>query len=80
VFRPKYAACLNLIEPEWKTLKSLAIKGRFSRTWEQVGETITRAVGYWNGHRYPYVWERRLHRPARRLSIGAMPTVPAMIG
>jgi hypothetical protein len=28
VFQPKYAAYLNLIEPRWKTLRSLALKGR----------------------------------------------------
>lgn len=27
VFQPKYAACLNLIEPWWKVLRSLALKG-----------------------------------------------------
>ncbi len=34
VFQPKYAAYLNIIEPWWKTLKSLAIKGRAFETWE----------------------------------------------
>jgi transposase len=81
VFQPKYAAYLNLIEPWWKTLKSLAVKGRFFQTWEQVEEAIARAVDYWNGHRHPYVWgRRRRHRPVRRPGIGAMPTVPAMSG
>jgi hypothetical protein len=28
VFQPKYAAYLNLIEPWWKVLRSLALKGR----------------------------------------------------
>ena len=28
VFQPKYAADLNLIEPWWKILRSLALKGR----------------------------------------------------
>jgi len=27
VFQPKYAAYLNLIEPWWKVLRSLALKG-----------------------------------------------------
>ena len=41
---------------------------------------MTRAVDYWNRHCYPYVWGRCWrHRSVRRLSIGAMPTVPAMI-
>lgn len=28
VFQPKYAAYLDLIEPWWKLLRSLALKGR----------------------------------------------------
>ena len=31
LFQPRYAAYLNLIEPWWKTLRSLALKGRRSR-------------------------------------------------
>ncbi|MBA4117049.1 MAG: transposase [Rubrobacter sp.] len=81
VFQPKYAAYLNLIEPWWKTLKSLAIKGRFFETWEQIEEAVTRAVDYWNAHRHPYVWgRRRRHRASRRPGIGAMPTIPAVGG
>lgn len=33
VFQPKYAAYLNLIKPWWKTLRSLALKGRRFETW-----------------------------------------------
>jgi transposase len=55
---PKYACWLNLIEPWWKQLRSLALKGR---RFEQVGEIIE-AVGaatdYWNHHRYPYSWKK----------------------
>jgi transposase len=81
VFQPKYAAYLNLIEPWWKTLKSLAMKGRFFETWEQIEEAIARAVDYWNAHRHPYVWGRhRRHQPARRPGVGAMPAIPAVGG
>jgi len=81
VFQPKYAAYLNLIEPWWKTLKSLAIKGRFFETWEQIEEAVARAVDYWNAHRHPYVWgRRRRHRTARRPGVGAMPNIPAVDG
>ena len=55
VFQPKYAAYLNLIEPWWKTLKSLALKGRFFETWEEIEEAIEKASDYWNAHRYLYV-------------------------
>ena len=36
VFQPTYAAYLNLIEPWWKVLRSLALKGRRFETWEEV--------------------------------------------
>ena len=36
VFQPKYAAYLNLIEPWWKVLRSLALKGRRFETWDEV--------------------------------------------
>ncbi len=36
VFQPTYAAYLNLIEPWWKTLRSLALKGHRFETWAGV--------------------------------------------
>ena len=76
VFQPKYAAYLNLIEPWWKVLKSLALKGRRFRTWEEVREAVEAATGYWNGHRHPFVWgRRRRHRPRRQPGIAAAPGV-----
>ncbi|WP_407690861.1 transposase [Rubrobacter tropicus] len=81
VFQPKYAAYLNLIEPWWKTLKSLAIKGRFFETWEQIEEAIAKALDYWNGHRHPYVWgRRRRHRAPRGQGVGAMPRMASVDG
>ena len=78
VFQPEYAAYLNLIEPWWKTLRSLAIKGRVFETWEQMEETIERTRDYWNEHRRPYVWgRRRRDRAARSPGIAAMPTIPS---
>ena len=79
VFQPKYAAYLNLIEPWWKTLRSLAIKGRFFESWEQIEEAIERALDYWNEHHHPYIWgRRRRHRRARKPGIGAMPMIPTV--
>lgn len=66
VFQPKYAAYLNLIEPWWKTLRSLALKGRRFETWEQVRDAIRRATLYWNRHRHPFVWGRRRRHKLRR--------------
>ncbi len=66
VFQPTYAAYLNLIEPWWKVLRSLALKGRRFETWEQVCQAIEAATVYWNAHRHPFVWGlRRRHQPHR---------------
>lgn len=79
VFQPKYAAYLNLIEPWWKTLKSLALKGRFFETWEEIEAAVGRASEYWNKHRHPYVWgRRRRHRRTREPGVGAMPNVASV--
>ena len=45
VFQPKYAAYLNLIEPWWKVLRSLALKGRRFEAWAEIGEAVKRATG-----------------------------------
>ncbi len=81
VFQPKYAAYLNLIEPWWKALRSLALKGRRFETWEEVCEAIERATAYWNAHRHPFAWgRRRRHRPRRRPGIAAVPGVRSLAG
>jgi hypothetical protein len=48
VFQPKYAAYLNLIEPWWKILRSLALNGRRFETWPEIEEAVRRATAYWN--------------------------------
>jgi transposase len=74
VFQPTYAAYLNLIEPWWKVLRSLALKGRRFATWEQVCHAVAAATQYWNAHRHPFVWGRRKRRrPARRTGIATLP-------
>ena len=76
VFQPKYAAYLNLIEPWWKTLRSLAFKGRRFQTWEQMEEAVKKATAYWNEHKHPFVWgRRRRHRPWRKSGVAVMPKV-----
>ncbi len=74
VFQPKYAAYLNLIEPWWKTLRSLALKGRRFETWDEVRAAIRRATNYWNDHRRPFVWgRRRRHKPRRQPGLALVP-------
>jgi DDE superfamily endonuclease len=48
VFQPKYAAYLNLIEPWWKILRALALKGRRFETWDEVCRAVAAATSYWN--------------------------------
>ncbi len=74
VFQPTYAAYLNLIEPWWKVLRSLALKGRRFEGWPEIEAAVERATAYWNAHRHPFVWgRRRRHRPHRRLGAAAVP-------
>jgi transposase len=74
VFQPKYAAYLNLIEPWWKTLRSLALKGRRFETWAEVEQAIEAATAYWNRHRHPFIWgRRRRHQPRRQSGIAKLP-------
>ena len=74
VFQPTYAAYLNLIEPWWKTLRSLALKGKRFATWEEVCRAVAAATAYWNTHRRPFVWgRRRRHRVHRRAGLALVP-------
>src|SRR4051812_44300171 len=79
VFQPKYAAYLNLIEPWWKVLRSLALKGRRFEAWAEIEQAVERATAYWNEHKHPFVWgRRRRHRPCRRPGIAAVPKLTAI--
>ena len=74
VFQPKYAAYLNLIEPWWKVLRSLALKGRRFDTWTAVSHAVEAATCYWNAHRHPFVWGKdKRRRPARPTGIARLP-------
>lgn len=76
VFQPKYAAYLNLIEPWWKILRSLALKGRRFETWEEICAAVAAATAYWNAHRHPFHWgQRRRHRPRRQPGVAIPPLV-----
>jgi transposase len=67
VYQPKYAAYLNLIEPWWKILRSLALKGQRFETWEEVVAAVEAATAYWDAHKHPFVWgRRRRHQPLRQ--------------
>jgi transposase len=76
VFQPKYAAYLNLIEPWWKILRSLALKGRRFETWEQIEAAVHAATAYWNAHRHPFRWGcRRRHQPRRPPGVARTPAI-----
>ncbi len=76
VFQPIYAAYLNVIEPWWKILRSLALKGRRFERWAEIEEAVKRATAYWNAHRHPFIWgRRRRHQPWRRPGVARLPHV-----
>ena len=63
LFQPRVAAYLNLIEPWWKVLRSLGLKGKRFESWADLCRAVRGATEYWNGHRHPFVWgSRRRHR------------------
>ena len=57
-FLPRYASWMNLIEPWWKQLKSLALKGRRFETAVDIKQAVEQALAYWNEHRQPYQWRK----------------------
>jgi transposase len=66
-FIPKYACWLNLIEPWWKQLRSLALKGRRFETLDELTQALNDGVDYWNKHRHPYCWKKRPQNQATLL-------------
>ena len=58
-FIPKYACWLNLIEPWFKQLRSLALKGRRFETLDELTQALNGALDYWNAHCHPYRWKKR---------------------
>ena len=68
VFQPKSAAYLNLIEPWWRVLRSLALAGRRFETWDDIITAIEQATTYWNAHRHPFIWGHRRRHQLRRVS------------
>lgn len=61
-FLPKYASWLNLIEPWWKQLRSLALKGHRFETVVELQQALYAALDYWNAHKHPYRWKKKPHQ------------------
>ena len=58
LFQPTYTPWLNLIEPWWKTLRSLALTGRTFDTDLQIRSAVLGATDYWNDRKHPYYWRK----------------------
>jgi len=58
-FLPKYACWLNLIEPWWKQMRSLALQGHRFETVDELSAALTAALAYWNEHKHPYRWKKQ---------------------
>lgn len=69
-FTPTYACWLNLIEPWWKQLRSLALKGRRFETLDDLTEALNGSLNYWNDHKRPYFWKKRPQEQAFLKPIG----------
>jgi hypothetical protein len=80
VFQPRCEAYLNLIEPWWKVLKSLALKSRRFETWDDVCQAIQEATAYWNANRQAFVLGRRRHRPRCEPGIATVSGVRRVAG
>jgi hypothetical protein len=59
LFIQKYACYLNLIEPGWKLLRSLALKGRRFENLNELTFAFNQAMEYWKAHRHPYTWKKK---------------------
>ena len=57
--QPVAAAYPILIEPWWKVLRSLALKGRRFVTWAEIAKAVERATSYWNAYGHPFHWGQR---------------------
>ncbi len=75
VFQPTSAAYLNLIEPWWKILRSLALKGRRFGSRAEVRDAVAQATAYGNAHKHPFAWGKRKRRrpPTRGGGIACLP-------
>jgi transposase len=62
LFQPTYTPWLNLIEPWWKQLRSLALLGRRFECIDEVAVAIAEATAYWNQERHPYHWRKKYSR------------------
>lgn len=60
LFMPTYACWLNMIEPWWKQLRSLALKGRRFEDVDAIIEIVVQGTAYWNQQCYPYVWKKAI--------------------
>ena len=58
LFQPTYAPWLNLIEPWWKTLRYLALKGRCFQLVDEITHAIAWATNHWNDQCHPYIWRK----------------------
>ena len=72
-FIPKYACWLNLIEPWWKQLRSLALKDRRFETLDELTDALNGTVCWWNAHKYPYEW-KKMPQQQPRYKLGAYGT------
>lgn len=74
VFIPRYAGYLNLIEPWWRTLRSIALNGRRFENVPELIEALKEGTAYWNAHKHPYKpGTHRRRKTPRKPGIARLP-------
>jgi transposase len=58
-FLPTRTPYLNLIEPWWKVLRSIALKGHRFANWNELCDYVRAGTEYWNNHAHPFRWGRK---------------------
>ena len=75
VFQPEYAAYLNLIEPWWKVLRSLALKGRRFETWAEIEQAVNAPPPTGTRTSTPSSGDAGDATATRRLGVAALPAI-----
>jgi hypothetical protein len=68
----------SLIEPWWKALQSLALKGRRLEAWAEVEAAVAQGCAYCNAHCQPFVWGRRRRRAPHHFGVAGLPKATAV--
>jgi hypothetical protein len=55
------------LEPKWKQLRSLALKGPRFEDIDELTASLNATSSCWNAHRHPYHWQKKPQEQVRLL-------------